>query len=140
MKRPMRYPMLPLYLIPLLWALPATSQEFQPYSSTLITDEQWQIYFFKVQRAEGIDAQRLDAQHLMVFTNSTKTANWIFTQMGHPAHPSWIARRVVADGDKASIQQIGYFVREEQTFANFFEQYLEMNKKIGREPESGERR
>ena len=76
--------------------------------STRITDEQWQMYFYAVQGAEGVEAQPLGAQHLIVFTDAAGGTSWVFTQMGHPAHPSWITRRIAGAGDSASIHQIVY--------------------------------
>jgi hypothetical protein len=130
----MRYALAAILIV--LGLPPAIGQEFQPYASTLITDEQWQMYFYEVQGSEGKDVRPLDAQHLLVFTDAARNMSWIFTQIGHPAHPGWITRRIVGDGENANIQQIGYFAGSEAAFAVFFEQYLELNKKISRGEEN----
>ena len=111
-------------------AVAASAQELQPYPNNSISDEQWQIYFYEVENTHRNSAQRVASQHLIIFKDRKNATSWTFTQMGHPAHPSWITRKVVTNGDEASIQQIGYYACELDQFAEFFEQQLQLNKSI----------
>lgn len=108
----------------------AIGQEYQPFSSARISEVQWQSYYYSVERAHGSSVQRLPAQLVEVFKDSQTSTSWVFTQLGHPAHPAWIARRVTGEGDSASIQQVGYFAGDEAPFAEFFHSYLALNQKM----------
>lgn len=115
----------------LMTVSPAISQSLQPYPSNGITEEQWQIYFYQVENLHGDSVQRVPSQHLVIFKDRETATSWTFTQLGHPAHPSWITRRLVVNGEDASIQQIGYFAGPKEPFAVFFQQQLELNKTLG---------
>jgi hypothetical protein len=106
----------------------ASGQAFKPFESNRITDEQWQLYFLEVKGSEGKEVHELWDQHLIVFSDEAQATTWVFTQMGHPAHPGWITRRIVGEGADASIQQIGFYVDKVSAFAVFFDQYLALNK------------
>lgn len=47
----------------------------------------------------------------------------IFTEKGHPAHPSVIIRKVVKNGEKISIETQGYTAGERIVFENWLKQF-----------------
>ena len=115
-------------------ALPiAVSQELEPFESNHITESQWQTYFYEVENLHGDSARQVRLQHLVIFKDRKTTTTWTFTQLGHPAHPSWIARRLVVNGDDTSIRQVGYFAGEDAPFVIFFQEQLELNKTISQD-------
>jgi hypothetical protein len=120
-----------LYVGLLVTISPAIGQSLQPYPSNSISEQQWQTYFYEVENLHGDVTQRVRHQHLIIFKDRQNATSWIFTQLGHPAHPSWITRRLVQNDDGASIQQTGYFAGSKEQFAVFFDQQLELNKSIG---------
>jgi hypothetical protein len=105
-------------------------QELEPFPTNRITESQWQTYFYEVQSSHGDSAQQVRSQHLVIFKDRKTVTTWTFTQIGHPAHPSWIARHLVSNGDASSIRQVGYFAGEDGPFAAFFQEQLQLNKKI----------
>jgi hypothetical protein len=108
----------------------AVSQELEPYPQNRITEAQWQTYYYAVQNLHGDSARPVREQHLVIFKDSETTTTWAFTQLGHPAHPSWIARRLIDDGGQTSIRQVGYFAGEDGPFVVFFQEQLELNKTL----------
>ncbi len=109
----------------------AVSQELEPFESNHITESQWQTYFYEVENLHRDSARHVRLQHLVIFKDRKTTTTWTFTQLGHPAHPSWIARRLIVNGDDTSIRQVGYFAGEDAPFVAFFQEQLELNKTIG---------
>jgi hypothetical protein len=108
----------------------AVSQELEPYPQNRITEAQWQTYYYAVQNLHGDSARPVREQHLVIFKDPETTTTWTFTQLGHPAHPSWIARRLIDDGGQTSIRQVGYFAGEDGPFVVFFQEQLELNKTL----------
>ena len=104
--------------------------EFKPYPNQRITEAQWNSYFEEVKSAYGGSMQTISEQRLIVFSDKASAATYAFTAPGHPAHPAWIARRVVQNGQEIQIEQIGYFAGEEPPFAELFRQYSALNTKI----------
>jgi len=107
-----------------LFAPGAFGQDFQPFPSARISEVQWQSYYYKVEQAHGESVQRLPDQLVEIFRDPQSDISWVFTQLGHPAHPAWIARRTIGEGDSANIQQVGYFAGSEAPFAELFDLYL----------------
>ena len=110
----------------------ALGQELEPFPTNHITESQWQTYFYEVQNLHGDSVQQARPQHLVIFKDRKTVTTWTFTQLGHPAHPSWIARRLIVNGDASSIRQVGYFAGDDAPFMAFFQEQLELNKKIDR--------
>jgi hypothetical protein len=108
----------------------AFGQALEPFPTNHITESQWHTYFYEVQNLHGDSAQQVRSQHLVIFKDRKTVTTWSFTQMGHPAHPSWIARQLISNGDASSIRQVGYFAGEDGPFMAFFQEQLELNKKI----------
>ena len=102
----------------------ASGQEFQPFPSPRVSEVQWQSYHYKVEQAHGTTVQRVPEQLVEIFRDSESDTLWVFTQLGHPAHPAWITRRTTGKGDSANVQQVGYFAGAEAPFAELFDLYL----------------
>lgn len=111
-------------------AIPAQAQEFQPYPSPRVTTEQWQTYLAAVHLALERTMQIYDDEHIVVFSNAETRTFYIFTSKEHAAHPAWITRQLVDEGGQVNVRQIGYFAGEEEPFAQFFQFYLEKNRKL----------
>ena len=104
--------------------------EFKPYPTQKITEAQWEEYLGHVKAAYGASMQELRDQHLVVFHDNVTAISYAFTALGHPAHPAWIARRIVQEGDKLYVDQTGYFAGDEAAFAVLFQQYQATNQKM----------
>lgn len=107
-----------------------SAQELHPYETNHISEQQWQTYFYAVQNKHGDSAREVRLQHLIIFKDRETTTTWTFTQLGHPAHPSWIARRLIVTGNDTSLSQVGYFAGEDAPFVAFFQEQLQLNKKL----------
>ena len=108
----------------------AAAQVLEPYPSASITEAQWQAYFHSVDSAHRDSRRRVAEQHLVLYGDEASATSWVFTELGHPAHPSWIARRVIDEGGASSIQQVGYYAGRKAPFAAFFQEYLNLNRQI----------
>jgi hypothetical protein len=108
-------------------------QELEPFKTNHISVAQWQTYYYEVENLHRDSAREARLQHLIIFKDPETATSWTFTQLGHPAHPSWIARRVIEDGGNTSIRQVGYFAGEDGPFVAFFQEQLELNKTIGQD-------
>ena len=98
----------------------ASEPVYQPYPLANITSQQWDAYYHAVLQTYGSSRRSFPKESLEVFQSSDNTLLFAFTSAGHPAHPAWITRRVVAD----SVNQIGYFAGKEEPFAELFKAYL----------------
>ena len=115
----------------LVFAASATlAIELKPYPTEKITEAQWKDYFRQVKEAFGASMQDLNDQHLIVFHDDATATSYAFTEVGHAAHPAWITRRIVQEGDKLYVDQIGYFAGNEAAFAVLFQQYQATNQKM----------
>jgi len=113
----------------LLAGAPASAQEFQPYPKPRISETEWQTYFIAVQTAHRDSEERIDEQHLLTFLDDERGIQWAFTTLGHPAHPGWIARRLVEQDGDQRIQQVGYYAGSEQDFVLWFRSVLELTQR-----------
>jgi len=109
----------------------AGAQDFKPYPATRITEAQWTSYFREVREKLGSSMQELTAERLIVFADRATQTSYAFTQPGHPAHPAWIARRVVEAKGGVGIRQIGYFAGDRGSFTDLYQTYEELNDRIG---------
>jgi hypothetical protein len=108
----------------------ALAIEFKPYRNEAITARQWEDYFGQVKAAFGASVQELSDQQLILFDDKATATTYAFTKPGHPAHPAWVTRRIVQEGSKMYVDQIGYFAGQEAPFAILFQQYQETNKRM----------
>lgn len=99
--------------------------QYMPYPIADITAAQWEDYHRLVTEAFTAARREFPDEHLEVFHSPDSTLHLAFTTAGHPAHPAWIARKVL-DG---SVDQIGYFAGPEEPFAELFRSYLALTKK-----------
>lgn len=106
----------------LLACLTAWPQEFKPYPQPRVTPEQWQTYFDEVRSRYSASMRTAPNQPLVAFDDG-KSTQYAFTQPGHPAHPSWITRRIVDNFGRASLEQVGFFAGEEKPFAALYQSY-----------------
>src|SRR5258708_26296242 len=100
----------------------ALGQELRPYPQAQITEAQWQSYFEEVKSKYGNTAKLAPNQPLLVFDDGHSTL-YAFTQPGHAAHPSWVARKVVQEGTRIYIDQVGFFAANEAAFVALFKAY-----------------
>lgn len=105
-----------------LACLPIWSQEFRPYPQPRVTQDQWQTYFDEV-RGKYIASARQAPNQLLVAFDDGKVTQYVFTQPGHPAHPSWITRRLVETDGRVTLEQVGYFAGREDPFAALYQSY-----------------
>ena len=112
----------------LLFAGVTGAQEFQPYEKPKISETEWQTYLIMVQSAHRDSEERIDAQHLLTFVDEERGIQWAFTTLGHPAHPSWIARRLVGEAGSQRIQQVGYYAGSEPDFELWFRSVLDLTR------------
>ena len=111
-------------------ALAAGAQEFRPHPQARITPAQWQAYFDEVKAKHGGTEQRFAAEHLVLYNDSKSLMSWAFTTPGHPAHPAWITRQPVTDGNQVKIRQIGFYAGDEEAFRKLFATYLVLTSKM----------
>jgi hypothetical protein len=104
--------------------------EFKPYPVARITPVQWARYYDEVQLVFGGTMQELPEHRLVVFSDKDNGVSYAFTLSTHPAHPAWIARRIIGDEQKMHLEQVGYFAGEEPPFAVLFQQYQATNQRI----------
>lgn len=105
------------------------SQELRPYPQARITEAQWQSYYEQVKAKYGGSSKLAPNQPLLIFDDGHSTL-YAFTQPGHPAHPSWIARKVVQDSKGIYIDQVGYFAGDEGAFAALFKAYRALDANV----------
>jgi hypothetical protein len=104
--------------------------EFKPYPVARITPFQWASYCDQAKVALAGTMQELREHRLVVFSDRDNGISYAFTLSSHSAHPAWIARRVVGDGQNMRVEQVGYFAGEEPPFAALFEQYQATNQRM----------
>jgi hypothetical protein len=110
--------------------LPAHAQPFRPHEQAHITVAQWQAYFDEVRGKHAGTEQRFDREHLVLFNDKASLMSWAFTAPGHPAHPAWVTRQPVTDGNHVKIRQIGFYAGDEAAFRKLFATYLVLTSKM----------
>jgi hypothetical protein len=119
-----------LIAIGMLSVIAANAQEFKPYPDAKVTVAQWQAYLDLVREKVGSSKRSFPAQHLETYSNEATRTVYAFTELGHPAHPAWITRRVVEDKKGVSMEQAGFFAGDEPAFAKMFAEYQRMHERI----------
>ncbi|HUI62208.1 MAG TPA: hypothetical protein VLX90_18425 [Steroidobacteraceae bacterium] len=108
------------------------AQEFKPYPRSKVTPAQWERYFEEVKSGHAESLHDLAAARLTVFTDEQTSTIYAFTQPGHPAHPAWVASRLVREGEGVGVRQIGYYAGDRSAFETLFRRYIEVNDKLKR--------
>lgn len=104
--------------------------EFMPYAAAKVSKEQWQTFYDRARSNLGHTQRTYTEQHMVIFLDSFNGHHYAFTLPGHDAHPSWIVRRIVNHDGILDIQQVGYYVDNEEAFIELFRTYLELNDEI----------
>jgi len=115
------------------WAA-AGAQEFRPHEQARITQAQWQAYYDDVRARHGGTEQKFAQEHLVLFNDAKSLMSWAFTLPGHPAHPAWVTRQPVTDGDNVKIRQIGFYAGDEQAFRKLFATYVALTARMQEKP------
>ena len=113
----------------------ARAQEFQPYPSPKVTVDQWQKYLIEVRSRHEASAEIYKDKNVIVFSDPTTRTFYIFTTKDNPAHPAWITRKIVEEGGKVNVRQIGYFAGAQEPFDRMFTEYLQLNEQLKHEVE-----
>jgi hypothetical protein len=113
--------------------LTAAAQEFRPHAQARITAAQWQAYYDEVRGRHGRTEQRFEKEHLVLFNDAKSLMSWAFTMPGHPAHPAWVTRQPVTDGNHVKIRQIGFYAGDEQAFRRLFATYVALTARMQEE-------
>lgn len=108
----------------------ASAIEFKPHPTAQISESQWTAYYNEVKAAHGGSIQEFPDEHLVVFHDNAAATSYAFTQAGHPAHPAWVTRKIVQEGNDLFVQQIGYYAGAEAAFATLFQQYQALNQRM----------
>ncbi|HZZ93303.1 MAG TPA: hypothetical protein VFE23_12135 [Usitatibacter sp.] len=111
-------------------AIGAHAQEFRPHAQARITPAQWQAYLDEVKSKHGGTEQQFREEHLVLYNDAKSLMSWAFTTPGHPAHPAWVTRQPVTDGNTVKIRQIGFYAGNEDAFRKLFATYLLMTSKM----------
>lgn len=120
----MRWLKLPLVTGALGLVAAATfAQEYQPYPSPRITQEQWARYGEQVRQNHGASLEVFEDKQLIAFSDERTLTFWVFTLKKHAAHPALITRQVYEEGGQIRVRQIGYFAGSEDEFAKLFLEY-----------------
>ncbi len=131
-----RSALLAALLLVALWPdAAARAQEFQPYPSPKITVDQWQKYLLEVRSRHEASAEIYKDKNVVVFSDPTTRTFYIFTTKDNPAHPAWITRKIVEEGGKVNVRQIGYFAGAQEPFDRMFSEYLQLNEQLKHEVE-----
>jgi hypothetical protein len=109
---------------------PAWTIEFKPHPTAQITESQWTAYYNTVKSALGASIQEFPDEKLVVFQDNAAAISYAFTQPGHAAHPAWVARKIVQEGNDFFVEQIGYYAGAEAPFAALFQQYQALNQRM----------
>jgi hypothetical protein len=108
----------------------AAAQQFRPYAEPQITPAQWDDYYNQVATKFSKTLRELEADNLQMFFNETTFVTYTFTKVGHPAHPAWITRLVVATTDKVTISQLGFYAGSEQEYKKLFDSFNDLNERL----------
>jgi hypothetical protein len=113
-----------------LLATPVIAQEYQPYPTPRITQEQWARYGAEVRQNHGASLEVFEDKQLIAFSDERTLTFWIFTLKKHPAHPALITRQVYEEVGQIRVRQIGYFAGSEDEFAKLFREYQMRNEEL----------
>jgi hypothetical protein len=106
------------------------AQQFRPFAEPRITEAQWQAYYSEVSIKFAKTLRDLETENLQLFFNEATFVTYTFTKPGHPAHPAWITRLVVAAGEKVTVSQHGYYAGSASEFEKFSDSYKALNERL----------
>jgi hypothetical protein len=121
------------FAVTLVWLLPVVARAevpFQPFPEPQVTLEQWTSYHSEVKAAFGESAQERPADRAVMYFDEATLTQYIFTMSSNPAHPGWIARRIVTQGQATFVNQVGYFAGSQELFALWFASYQRENEQL----------
>ena len=78
---------------------------FKPYPDASVTAEQITAYQSQVKSAFGDTEQERAAEQAVMYFDSAKRTQYIFTLPANPAHPGCIVRRIVT---RSSVSNLGF--------------------------------
>ena len=119
-----------LALVFLLISASGNAVDFKPCPIAKVSENEFKQYLAQVQAQLGSFVEVVADQHLEIYFDKENSSTFAFTTEGHPAHPAWVARKVVERNAQIGVDQVGYFAGAERPFALLFEQYLELNEKV----------
>jgi hypothetical protein len=108
----------------------ANAQQFRPFTEPKITESQWQTYYTEVSSKFAKTLRDLETENLQLFFNEATFVTYTFTKPGHPAHPAWITRLVVAAGEKVTVSQHGFYAGSELEFGKFSDSFKALNERL----------
>jgi hypothetical protein len=106
------------------------AQQFRPYTEPKISEAQWQSYYQEVSTNFAKTLRDLASENLQLFFNEATFVTYTFTKPGHPAHPAWITRLVVAAGDKVTVSQLGFYAGSEAEYEKLFDSFKALNERL----------
>jgi hypothetical protein len=125
---------LPAFFVCLVSCFFATSladaQQFRPFTEPRITEAQWQVYYSEISTKFAKTLRDMGNENLQLFFNEATFVTYTFTKPGHPAHPAWITRLVVAAGEKVTVSQHGYYAGSEIEFEKFSDSFKALNERL----------
>jgi hypothetical protein len=98
----------------------ANAQAFKPYATTKVTQAQWSEYYDQVKLRHGPSVRELEQDKLQMFFNLETQVVYTFTKAGHPAHPAWVSRLLVASGDKYALSLNGFYAGSEVEYKKLY--------------------
>jgi hypothetical protein len=108
----------------------AWGQQFRPFKEPKITQVQWHDYYQEVSSKFSKTMRDLGSENLQLFFNDETFVTYTFTKPGHPAHPAWITRLVVAAADKVTISQLGFYAGSESEYEKLFDSFNALNERL----------
>lgn len=123
-------------LIAALLSTPLMAADYEPYPDAAINVQQWQEYFDVIQEEFGSTREEVPDADLVVFHDEQTSTQYAFTLPDNPAHPAWVTRKVVQQGDSIYFEQIGYFAGDEEAFADLYDVYAELADEVRQELEA----
>jgi hypothetical protein len=117
-------------LIACLFAAQLLAATYNPYEDSEITAEQWQEYYDTVQSEFGETREETGDAMLVLFEDASSSTYYAFTLPEHPAHPAWIARKLVDREGEVAMDLIGFFAGDEEPFSELFQDYAELTYQI----------
>ena len=94
---------------------------FRPHRAPNVTSQDWGTFHEQVRGAYGGTLMERPAVHEVEYVDVAKGTQYIFTTLGHPAHPAWISRRTRLWGGAEQLDQVGYFAGSLKQFQAWFE-------------------
>ena len=96
---------------------------FRPHAAPNVTVQEWETYRAQVRAALTRSEKARLEDHEVQYFDATTGTQFIFTTLGHPAHPAWISRRSRSYGGKDYLDQVGYFAGSWKHYQAWFELY-----------------